>query len=70
MIKTVGDPSRNWNQQTFNYLLSHIGSPNAANMGLTPVSGYNLFREAVPVSEESLTMGQRLFTVQGVWEVL
>uniref|UniRef100_A0A8D1HS24 D-amino-acid oxidase n=2 Tax=Sus scrofa TaxID=9823 RepID=A0A8D1HS24_PIG len=38
----------NWNQQTFNYLLSHIGSPNAANMGLTPVSGYNLFREAVP----------------------
>ncbi|XP_019833523.1 D-amino-acid oxidase isoform X1 [Bos indicus] len=37
-----------WNQQTFNYLLSLIGSPNAANMGLAPVSGYNLFREAVP----------------------
>ncbi|XP_049554565.1 D-amino-acid oxidase isoform X2 [Orcinus orca] len=37
-----------WNQQTFNYLLSHIGSPNAADMGLAPVSGYNLFREAVP----------------------
>ncbi|KAB0370195.1 hypothetical protein FD755_018157 [Muntiacus reevesi] len=41
-------PSLNWNQQTFNYLLSLIGSPNAANMGLAPVSGYNLFREAVP----------------------
>eukprot|EP00069_Balaena_mysticetus_P013517 bmy_08270T0 len=37
-----------WNQQTFNHLLSHIGSPNAADMGLAPVSGYNLFREAVP----------------------
>ena len=55
----LGDPSRHWNQQTFNYLLSHIGSPNAADMGLAPVSGYNLFHEAVPVSEESLTINQR-----------
>ena len=47
---TLGDPSRHWNQQTFNYLLSHVHSPQAAHMGLAPVSGYNLFREAVPVS--------------------
>ncbi|XP_006870493.1 PREDICTED: D-amino-acid oxidase [Chrysochloris asiatica] len=37
-----------WNQQTFNYLLSHIHSPNAEKMGLTLISGYNLFHEAVP----------------------
>ncbi|XP_021112986.1 D-amino-acid oxidase isoform X1 [Heterocephalus glaber] len=37
-----------WNQQTFDYLLSHIHSPNAEKMGLALVSGYNLFREAVP----------------------
>ena len=59
MTKTLGHPFRHWNQQTFNYLLSLIGSPNAANMGLAPVSGYNLFREAVPVSEPSLAMNHR-----------
>ena len=56
VTKTLGDPFRNWNQQTFSYLLSLIGSPNAANMGLALISGYNLFREAVPVSETSLAM--------------
>ena len=70
MTKTLGDPFRHWNQQTFNYLLSLIGSPNAANMGLAPVSGYNLFREAVPVSETSLAMNhtesRALITDQGV----
>ncbi|KAM5311305.1 D-amino-acid oxidase isoform 1-T1 [Glossophaga mutica] len=48
----LSDPSSprevHWNQQTFDYLLSHIPSPKAARMGLAPVSGYNLFREAVP----------------------
>ncbi|XP_032953389.1 D-amino-acid oxidase isoform X1 [Rhinolophus ferrumequinum] len=39
---------KHWNQQTFDYLLSHIHSPNAANMGLALISGYNLFCEAVP----------------------
>ena len=56
VTKTLGDPFRNWNQQTFNYLMSLIGSPNAANMGLALISGYNLFREAVPVSGTSLGM--------------
>ncbi|XP_073917121.1 D-amino-acid oxidase isoform X2 [Castor canadensis] len=37
-----------WNQQTFDYLLSHINSPNAEKMGLALISGYNLFREVVP----------------------
>ncbi|XP_023576736.1 D-amino-acid oxidase isoform X2 [Octodon degus] len=37
-----------WNQQTFDYLLSHIYSPNAEKMGLALISGYNLFHEAVP----------------------
>ncbi|XP_037366903.1 D-amino-acid oxidase isoform X2 [Talpa occidentalis] len=37
-----------WNQQTFDYLLGHINSPKAEDMGLALVSGYNLFREAVP----------------------
>uniref|UniRef100_A0A8D0M5X5 D-amino-acid oxidase n=2 Tax=Sus scrofa TaxID=9823 RepID=A0A8D0M5X5_PIG len=54
----------NWNQQTFNYLLSHIGSPNAANMGLTPVSGYNLFREAVPVARGGADV---IINCTGVW---
>ncbi|ERE74798.1 D-amino-acid oxidase [Cricetulus griseus] len=37
-----------WNQQTFDYLLSHIHSPNAEKMGLSLISGYNLFKEEVP----------------------
>uniref|UniRef100_A0AC11AWP6 D-amino acid oxidase n=1 Tax=Ovis aries TaxID=9940 RepID=A0AC11AWP6_SHEEP len=53
-----------WNQQTFNYLLSLIGSPNAANMGLAPVSGYNLFREAVPVVREGADV---IINCTGVW---
>uniref|UniRef100_A0A8C6BEL6 D-amino-acid oxidase n=1 Tax=Monodon monoceros TaxID=40151 RepID=A0A8C6BEL6_MONMO len=53
-----------WNQQTFNYLLSHIGSPNAADMGLAPVSGYNLFREAVPVARGDADV---IINCTGVW---
>ncbi|XP_007953174.1 D-amino-acid oxidase [Orycteropus afer afer] len=37
-----------WSQQTFDYLLSHVDSPNAQKMGLTLISGYNLFHKAVP----------------------
>ncbi|XP_036210272.1 D-amino-acid oxidase isoform X2 [Myotis myotis] len=44
----VNQQEAHWNRQTFDYLLSHIHSPNAANMGLAPISGYNLFHEAVP----------------------
>uniref|UniRef100_A0A8C4M6K7 D-amino-acid oxidase n=1 Tax=Equus asinus asinus TaxID=83772 RepID=A0A8C4M6K7_EQUAS len=54
-----------WNQQTFDYLLSHLHSPNAADMGLALISGYNLFHEAVPVSDESLMWGRTLITDQG-----
>lgn len=57
---SLGYFSRHWNQQTFDYLLSHIHSPNAANMGLALISGYNIFREAVPVSKESLPLRQSL----------
>ncbi|XP_004709593.1 D-amino-acid oxidase [Echinops telfairi] len=37
-----------WNQLTFDYLLNHVHSPEAEKMGLALISGYNLFREAVP----------------------
>ncbi|XP_007525315.1 D-amino-acid oxidase isoform X1 [Erinaceus europaeus] len=46
------DPSNpqeeRWHQQTFNHLLRHLHCPQADRMGLALVSGYNLFREAVP----------------------
>ncbi|XP_025892504.1 D-amino-acid oxidase [Nothoprocta perdicaria] len=37
-----------WNKETFEYLLGHVGSPEAEEMGLFLVSGYNLFKEPVP----------------------
>ncbi|XP_002753011.1 D-amino-acid oxidase isoform X2 [Callithrix jacchus] len=37
-----------WNQQTFDYLLRHVHSPNAEKMGLFLISGYNLFHKAIP----------------------
>ncbi|XP_017396877.1 D-amino-acid oxidase isoform X1 [Cebus imitator] len=46
--RTLRDPSRDWNQQTFDYLLSHVHSPNAEKMGLFLISGYNLFHKAIP----------------------
>ncbi|KAM6155481.1 D-amino-acid oxidase [Rhynchocyon petersi] len=48
-ITKPSDPQEiEWNKQTFDYLLGHIHSPNSEKMGLALVSGYNLFREAVP----------------------
>ncbi|XP_062038366.1 D-amino-acid oxidase isoform X2 [Lepus europaeus] len=48
----LSDPSNpqeaDWSRQTFNHLLSHIHSPSAEKMGLALISGYNLFRKAVP----------------------
>uniref|UniRef100_A0A1D5QY27 D-amino-acid oxidase n=1 Tax=Macaca mulatta TaxID=9544 RepID=A0A1D5QY27_MACMU len=48
----LSDPSNpkeaDWSQQTFDYLLSHIHSPNAEKLGLFLISGYNLFHEAIP----------------------
>lgn len=40
---------RVWNKETFDYLLGHLGSPAATEMGLFLVSGYNLFAQPVPV---------------------
>ncbi|XP_057621209.1 D-amino-acid oxidase isoform X3 [Chionomys nivalis] len=37
-----------WGQQTFDYLLSHIHSQDAEKMGLSLISGYNLFQHEVP----------------------
>ncbi|KAF7472596.1 D-amino-acid oxidase [Marmota monax] len=48
-VSPPDDPREmDWNQQTFDYLLSQIHSPTADKMGLALISGYNLFREAVP----------------------
>uniref|UniRef100_A0A2R9AD81 D-amino-acid oxidase n=1 Tax=Pan paniscus TaxID=9597 RepID=A0A2R9AD81_PANPA len=48
----LSDPNNpqeaDWSQQTFDYLLSHVHSPNAENLGLFLISGYNLFHEAIP----------------------
>lgn len=40
---------RVWNKETFDYLLGHLGSPAATEMGLFLISGYNLFTQPVPV---------------------
>ncbi|XP_054851683.1 D-amino-acid oxidase [Eublepharis macularius] len=37
-----------WNKETFDYLLEHINSPEAQEMGLFLLSGYNLFTQPVP----------------------
>uniref|UniRef100_A0A8C4YPA3 FAD dependent oxidoreductase domain-containing protein n=1 Tax=Gopherus evgoodei TaxID=1825980 RepID=A0A8C4YPA3_9SAUR len=39
-----------WNKETFDYLCGHLNSPEAEEMGLFPISGYNLFTQPVPVS--------------------
>ncbi|XP_064128396.1 D-amino-acid oxidase isoform X2 [Loxodonta africana] len=59
-----GSPQEvNWNQQTFDYLLGHIHSPNAEKMGLALISGYNLFREAFPdPSWKDIVLGFRKLT--------
>uniref|UniRef100_A0A663MUC2 D-amino acid oxidase n=1 Tax=Athene cunicularia TaxID=194338 RepID=A0A663MUC2_ATHCN len=42
-----------WNKETFDYLLGHLGSPAAKEMGLFLISGYNLFTQPVPVRSKS-----------------
>lgn len=44
---------RLWNKETFDYLLGHLHSPAAKEMGLFLISGYNLFTEPVPVRSRS-----------------
>uniref|UniRef100_A0A8C5L3U4 D-amino-acid oxidase n=1 Tax=Jaculus jaculus TaxID=51337 RepID=A0A8C5L3U4_JACJA len=47
-LSTPSNPQEaEWSQQTFDYLLSHLHSPNADKMGLALISGYNLFRDTV-----------------------
>uniref|UniRef100_A0A8D2F2Y2 D-amino-acid oxidase n=1 Tax=Theropithecus gelada TaxID=9565 RepID=A0A8D2F2Y2_THEGE len=64
----LSDPSNpkeaDWSQQTFDYLLSHIHSPNAEKLGLFLISGYNLFHEAIPVAREGADV---IVNCTGVW---
>uniref|UniRef100_A0A8C0PIY9 D-amino-acid oxidase n=2 Tax=Canis lupus familiaris TaxID=9615 RepID=A0A8C0PIY9_CANLF len=64
----LSDPSNpqeaHWNQQTFDYLLSHIHSPNAASMGLALISGYNLFHETIPMARGGADV---IINCTGVW---
>uniref|UniRef100_A0A8D2ARR1 D-amino-acid oxidase n=1 Tax=Sciurus vulgaris TaxID=55149 RepID=A0A8D2ARR1_SCIVU len=57
-------PEMDWSQQTFDYLLSQIHSPDAEKMGLSLTSGYNLFREAVPVARGGADV---IINCTGVW---
>uniref|UniRef100_A0A2I2ZL75 D-amino-acid oxidase n=1 Tax=Gorilla gorilla gorilla TaxID=9595 RepID=A0A2I2ZL75_GORGO len=66
----LSDPNNpqeaDWSQQTFDYLLSHVHSPNAENLGLFLISGYNLFHEAIPlwlVPHKPNSGGKELSTV-------
>uniref|UniRef100_A0A8C6Z8C7 D-amino acid oxidase n=1 Tax=Nothoprocta perdicaria TaxID=30464 RepID=A0A8C6Z8C7_NOTPE len=55
-----------WNKETFEYLLGHVGSPEAEEMGLFLVSGYNLFKEPVPlwlVQHGAHAGGQEVFAL-------
>uniref|UniRef100_A0A8D2KZQ0 D-amino-acid oxidase n=1 Tax=Varanus komodoensis TaxID=61221 RepID=A0A8D2KZQ0_VARKO len=38
-----------WNKETLDYLLQHVHSPEAKEMGLFLISGYNLFTQPVPL---------------------
>ncbi|KAI2567822.1 D-amino acid oxidase [Homo sapiens] len=64
----LSDPNNpqeaDWSQQTFDYLLSHVHSPNAENLGLFLISGYNLFHEAIPVAREGADV---IVNCTGVW---
>ncbi|NXP68317.1 OXDA oxidase, partial [Chloropsis cyanopogon] len=52
-----------WNKETFDYLLGHLHSPAAEEMGLFLVSGYNLFTEPVPdPSWKNIVLGFRNLT--------
>ncbi|XP_075625907.1 D-amino-acid oxidase isoform X2 [Balearica regulorum gibbericeps] len=52
-----------WNKETFDYLLGHLGSPAAKEMGLFLISGYNLFTQLVPdPSWRNIVLGFRNLT--------
>ncbi|ETE71618.1 D-amino-acid oxidase [Ophiophagus hannah] len=43
-----------WNKETFDYLLQHVNSPEAKEMGLFLISGYNLSTRPVPLTAEGV----------------
>ncbi|KAL7986591.1 hypothetical protein Chor_012874 [Crotalus horridus] len=50
-----GNPQETiWNKETFDYLLQHVNSPEAKEMGLFLLSGYNLFRQPVALAAEGV----------------
>ncbi|KAM4763601.1 D-amino-acid oxidase isoform 2-T2 [Cyanocitta cristata] len=52
-----------WNKETFDYLLRHLHSPAAKEMGLFLISGYNLFTEPVEdPSWKNIVLGFRNLT--------
>nr|XP_009681291.1 PREDICTED: D-amino-acid oxidase [Struthio camelus australis] len=52
-----------WNKETFDYLLGHLGSLEAKEMGLFLISGYNLFKQPVPdPSWKNIVLGFRNLT--------
>ncbi|XP_008492751.2 D-amino-acid oxidase [Calypte anna] len=52
-----------WNKETFDYLLRHLGSAAAREMGLFLISGYNLFTQPVPdPSWKNIVLGFRNLT--------
>ncbi|NXX75161.1 OXDA oxidase, partial [Urocolius indicus] len=52
-----------WNKETFDYLLGHLNSAAAKDMGLFPVSGYNLFTQPVPEPPwKNIVLGFRKLT--------
>ncbi|KFW62588.1 D-amino-acid oxidase [Pygoscelis adeliae] len=56
-------PDTLWNKETFDYLLGHLGSPAAKEMGLFLISGYNLFTQPVPdPSWKNIVLGFRNLT--------
>lgn len=44
-------PHRLWNKETFDHLLGYLSSPEAKEMGLFLISGYNLFTRPIPVRD-------------------
>uniref|UniRef100_A0A8D0F9F2 D-amino-acid oxidase n=1 Tax=Strix occidentalis caurina TaxID=311401 RepID=A0A8D0F9F2_STROC len=51
-----------WNKETFDYLLGHLGSPAAKEMGLFLISGYNLYAAVPDPSWKNIVLGFRNLT--------
>ncbi|NXJ03931.1 OXDA oxidase, partial [Odontophorus gujanensis] len=54
-----------WNKETFEHLLGYLSSPEAKEMGLFLISGYNLFKQPVPdPSWKNIVLGFRNLTLK------